>query len=217
MTRLCLVALALLLVGACSASGKKDSQKDEGVWDARAVWDFRGSNVEALWRQDCGASVTAVKAQDPCVIQVMTDAGASQPAMEFFRENGYFLTAFLEAGKVDYGRGAAPWINMGRETPQLFLNGLPPVQEASMLIPRDWQQDASYADFAKKQPQAVPWGEYGELIDSEAVVGGGQEFRLEFPLRMCRACADLAYLRMDYSFDPDGALLSAVLAPLANP
>lgn len=216
MTRLCLLAFALLVL-AVACSDKEEKKKDESAWTAKAVWSFQDRAYVDAWSQACGSSPAVVKAGDQCVIDAMTRSGANQEAVDFLRQNGFFLIAFLEVGRVDYGRGAAPWFNMGRPTQQLFLNGTPAVQEASMLIPRDWQMDAEYADFAKRQTQAFPWGEYGELIDSVSIAGGGQEFRLEFPLRVCRACPDLAYLRMDYSFDAEGGLVDAVLGPLGTP
>ncbi len=173
------------------------------------MWDVSKADA-SLWKQLCNAdSPVLVQEGDPCVVQVMQQAGANQQAIDFYKQNGYFIRVFQEKGRVDYARGSAPWINMGRDTQQLFLNGSPPLQELSSMTPlvpsaTNWKQDARYAPLAQQEPDADPWTEYGELVKSSTAPDGTQSFELSIPLMRCRACPDIGQLILDLDFDSSG-------------
>jgi hypothetical protein len=191
------------------------------VWDTRAVWDVSKA-PDDLWRTVCNAqSPVLVRENDPCIVTVMQRAGAEQQAIDFYKQNGYFIRVFMEKGRIDYARGSAPWINMGRDTQVLFLNGQPPLQELSSLTAvaqsaSDWKKDPRYAEILKSEPNAFPWAEYGDLTSSSTAADGSQKFQLSIPMMMCRACPNVAQLILDLEFDNTGHFKMASLgAPQA--
>jgi hypothetical protein len=163
----------------------------------------------------CGSPIYAVREGDPCIYEVMQKAGAAPEAIDFVRRYGYFLAEFKEQGKVDYGVGSAPWINMGRPTYQLALNGFPALQELNGLIPEDWDKDPRYADVLAKEPNAFPWSEYGGIDSTRRGPDGGMIWTMSFRLAPCRACPDTARIAMDVAWDKNGYLDKVtLLAPL---
>ena len=186
------------------------------VWDARAVWDISKAS-DSLWSQVCNVtSPVLLHGDEACIVQVMQQASAPQQAIDFYKQNGYFIRVFMEKGRVDYARGSAPWINMGRDTQQLFLNGQPPLQEISSMTPvaqsaTAWKQDARYAQIALANPTVDPWTEYGELVQATTSADGTQRFELSIPLMMCRACPNVAQLILDLDFDANGHFAKASL------
>ncbi len=198
-----ITAIAAVTTGAAGTS----------KWDKSTIFNYGFGAPSDAWQQACGKSPAAVKDDDPCILQVMRLGNASPSAVAFYQQQKYFLVTFEEHGRVDYGQAGAPWVNMGRPTPILFLNGSPDIIEAK--IPDDYKKDASYANVLKL-PTATPgstltpledspWGEYGQLT-SVASTSSGQRFVVSYPLRGCRACADDGYLPIAYNFDTQGKL-----------
>jgi hypothetical protein len=221
--------LAALLAG-CSAAEDNDRSSEDSTsprpatqvsppagasqWDASAVFQYGPGVPSDTWQQGCGKSAVAIGAQEPCILQVMKLANASQGAVAFYQKQTYFLASFRETGRVDYGQGGAPWFNMGRPTPIVFLNGSPDIIEAS--VPQDYKTNPLYAKvltpvtrFEGVNFPPTPWLEYGELKSVTSEPGGGQRFVIEFPLRDCRACADVGYLPIAYNFDTQGRLIKS--------
>jgi hypothetical protein len=181
------------------------------IFSARSVWPARGD--DAAWRQACGVSIVQVREGDPCVYTVMQRAGASPEAIDFLRRYGYFLEEFAEKGKVDYGVGSAPWINMGRPTSQLALNGFPALQEISNLIPEDWNKDPRYADVLRREPNTFPWPQYGGIDTTRPGPDNSTIWTMGFRLAPCRACPDTALIAIDIEWDKNGALGKVTLLP----
>ena len=183
------------------------------LFDSRSVWNTRGD--DALWKELCGGSIVQVHEGDPCIYEVMQKAGASPEAIDFVRRYGYFLSDFKEQGKVDYGVGSAPWINMGRPTYQLALNGFPALQELNSLIPDDWDKDPRYADVLQKEPNTFPWSEYGGIDSTRRGLNDSMIWTMSFRLAPCRACPDTARIAIDVEWDKYGSLGKVtLLAPL---
>jgi hypothetical protein len=194
-----------------AASGPAAAAAPGDVFDARSIWQVRPE--DSLWREVCGVSVVQVREGDPCIYDVMQRSGANPEAIDFLRRYGYFLEEFEEKGKVDYGMGSAWWINMGRPTYQLALNGFPALQEISGLIPDDWNKDPRYADVLKKEPNAFPWPEYGGIDATRSGPDGSTVWTMSFRLSPCRACPDTALIAIDVEWDKYGALGKVTLLP----
>jgi hypothetical protein len=218
--------LALLLVGSYAvvagqaptpestpAQGSKATQ----VWDGAAVWPPLDVDL-SVWEAICGKPVGALSPEEgrACAPAVMQQAGASPEAMDFFGVTGYFLDSFEELGPVDYGRGSAPWSNMGRPTQQLFLNGTPAIVEAPLDAVNTWKHDPSYAGVLASDPYLSVWWEYGtvEVSTVDPQPGLSQLVEMAMPLRSCRACAEVGYVSVRYLFDPDGSLVQQTVLPL---
>ena len=223
MRLLVLIALAcLLLAAACSSDDGKSSAGREtpaagasavaNRWDAATVWPYSAPATAAAWQQACGGRTpSSISANDPCVLAAMRASNADPSAVDFYQSQGYFLASFSERGRVDYGQGGAPWFNMGRPTPQLFLNGSPDIIEAPLTD--DYKTNPTYAALLGREARASPWLEYGVLRGVTAQ-GGRQVFTIEYPLRACRACEDLGYLPVTYPFDAQGRLGTPRTEPL---
>jgi hypothetical protein len=134
--------------------------------------------------------------------------GASPEAVQLFEATRLFLLEFQERGTVDVGLASAPWFNMGRSQ-ILLLNGTPSVISIFDLVPRDWHTNPAYAAYSG----ALTWPEYGAVEDSETLPEGGQRMLVHVALRDCRACPDLALMRLALTFDADGAVSEESLLP----
>jgi hypothetical protein len=183
----------------------------QDLFSARAVWPARAD--DAAWKAACGVSIVQVREGDPCIYTVMQRAGANPEAIDFLRRYGYFLEEFQEKGKVDYGIGSAPWINMGRPTYQLALNGFPALQELSGLIPDNWSKDPRYADVLRREPNTFPWPQYGGIDATRPGPDGGTVWTMSFRLAPCRACPDTALIAIDIDWDKNGTLGKVALLP----
>jgi hypothetical protein len=181
----------------------------QDLFSARSVWPVRSD--DATWRQVCGVSIVQVREGDPCIYTVMQRAGANPEAIDFLRRYGYFLAEFEEKGKVDYGVGSAPWVNMGRPTYQLALNGFPALQEVGGLIPESWDKDPRYADILRKDPQTFPWPTYGGIDSTRLGNNSSTIWTMSFRLAPCRACPDSAEIAIDIEWDKNGALDKVML------
>lgn len=194
------------------------------AWDESAVW--QSSVVDlSVWQEVCGTSPGALDPAEGlvCGLEVMAHTGASAQAVEFFQRNGYFLESFEELGLVDYGRGAAPWFNMGRPTQQLFLNaspdGSPDIVDAPLDALDGWQQEPSYTEVAASDPYLSPWHEYGTLEVStlDPQPGVTQLIEIAMPLQSCRACAPVGFATVRYLFDAQGQIVEQALLPFTPP
>jgi hypothetical protein len=200
-----LIALAALGLNAGQAAPLPD------LFDSRAVWEVRPD--DSLWKEVCGGSIVQVREGDPCIYEVMQKAGANPEAIDFLRRYGYFLEEFEEKGKVDYGIGSAPWINMGRPTFQLALNGFPALQEISGLIPDNWDKDPRYAEVLQREPNSFPWSQYGGIDSTRRGPNDSMIWTMSFRLAPCRACPDSALIAIDIEWDKNGALGKVTLLP----
>jgi hypothetical protein len=206
--------LAIVLAVAACACTEDDDDNGTALpaptapaarWDASTVWQYSSPATMAAWQQACSSRTpSSLNENDPCIVAAMRAAGASQSAIDFFQAYKYFLFSFNERGRVDHGQGGAPWFNMGRPTPHLFLNGTPDIIDAD--VPNDYKTNASYAGLLAREPSAFPWLEYGTLTGSSMLAGGVQVLVIEYPLRICRACPDLGYIPVSYPFDSQGRL-----------
>jgi hypothetical protein len=190
------------------------------TWDQSAVW--APSSVDAAtWQAACGKPLPALSEAEgrACAPALMQRAGAPAEAMQFLQLNGYFLQSFQELGPVDYGRGAAPWFNMGRPTQQLFLNGTPVINQMPMDALNGWKTDPSYAGVLAADPQLILWQEYGKLTNSivNPEPGVSEVIEMQVPLRSCRACANVGFAGVRFMFDADGAVVSQTLLPFVGP
>lgn len=180
---------------------------DEG-WDEGAVWeDYYESQVF----DECLPS----DEMQSCVIGVAEDAGASEIALDFIRENEAVLISFEELGVVDYGEVSWPEFNMGRSEPVL-LNGDFGVRYYGAGIPQDWRDaDPSYQAIEKDESGLgpFPWGEYSAL--AEATDGpDGQRLVFETVIQECRACAPVAFLVLELTFTPEGEQTAVNVLPM---
>src|SRR5690348_5204439 len=65
------------------------------VWDAQAVWDVSKA-PDALWKQVCNvSSPVMLRGDEACIVQVMQQANAPQQAIDFYKQNGYFVRIFM--------------------------------------------------------------------------------------------------------------------------
>jgi hypothetical protein len=207
-----LIALFALVISMAVGTNASQAAPLPDLFDSRSVWDTRGD--DSLWKETCGSPIYAVSEGDPCIYEVMQKAGAYPEAIDFVRRYGYFLAEFKEQGKVDYGVGSAPWINMGRPTYQLALNGFPALQEIGGLIPDNWAKDPRYADALAREPNAFPWPEYGGIDQTRRGANDSMIWTMSFRLAPCRACPDTALIAIDITWDKNGNLDKvALLAP----
>ena len=98
---------------------------------------------------------------------------------------------------------------MGRPEP-IFLNSTPAMLPVAWLLPgagpttaQEWLTQPAYA-AALAGANALAWPEYATVTEQPAAPAGGQRFMVAYPLRTCRACANLATLRVVYRFDGTG-------------
>lgn len=154
-----------------------------------------------------------------CVAEAVTAARGRTAAVAFLRQYQVFLESFVEHGRVDVGATAAAWQNMGRPEP-VFLNSTPAMLPVAWLLPVDaattgqtWLSQPAYV-AALGGANAFAWPEYATISEQPAAAGGGQRFLVAYPLRTCRARANLATLRVVYRFDTTGRYLGyELLAP----
>jgi hypothetical protein len=210
MTRSLLVVLASACLAALLTACAGD-ETPSGRWSGATVWQFRVD--AAVWVPCNVQSPAMLKGDEPCIVEVMKQGGASRSAIDFYEQQRFFLVSFDEKGRVDYGRGGAPWVNMGRTTQQLFLNGDPDIIHATLPRPAEWQEQPSYAGVLRQEPNVFPWLEYGTLAGATSDSRGGQSFEIDFPMRVCRACPDLGLMPVTYHFDRQGKLASTEIGP----
>ena len=138
----------------------------------------------------------------------MRTEGAAAAA-DFFAVHRWFLSAFEERGRVDTGYVAAPWFDMSRPQP-VFLGSDPPMLMFDDVLPSTWQ--ATNASFVSAVGGA-PWTTYAK-VETATATPGGQRLVISYPLRQCRACGDLGYLRLQVDFDAAGNMVGRTfLAP----
>jgi hypothetical protein len=133
--------------------------------------------------------------------------------MEFFKQQGFFLVYFEDLGPIDYGRGAAPWFNMGRPSYQLFLNGDPSVAKAALPTDETLKREPSYAAVMANQPSFFPFLEYSKL--GKVVVQPSPDILATIELltevRICRACDVIGFINSRYTFGSSGSIIQVSL------
>ena len=180
----------------------------------------------ALRRPEPGVVVEPSYSRLDCIVAVMQAAGATPDAIAFLQELGYFLSDFEELGAIDFGRGAAPWFNMGRLQQVLFLNGMPYAIEVTDTIRLHYERlrspgmgsdKASYAEVmgTSQFPPGV-WSTRARLASSE-LRNGAQVITLDVPFYMCSACDLLGYMPVEFLFSLTGILLQSTLLPFKAP
>lgn len=181
------------------------------AWDARAIVTKPGDYFRVPCAGVEGGLVFTVStpAAMECVASAVTAAGGSASGVAFLRQYQVFLASFQEHGRVDVGTTAAAWQNMGRPEP-VFLNSTPAMLPVAWLLPgtgpttaQSWLTQPAYAAVLGSA-NALAWPEYATVVEAPAGAGGGQAFLVTYPLRACRACANLATLRVTYRFDASG-------------
>lgn len=169
----------------------------EGAWDDDAVWlDFFDGDIARRIQDEC-APLPAVE----CLIAIAEDSHAGAAVIRFMQRYDATLLLRQPHGRVDFGMVVAPPVNMGRAMP-VFLNGDFGLLYLSELVPHDWQSQPDYAVYS---PMALAWPEYVEIIQV-LDDGAGQDFRVQLPIRDCRACQDRGGLNLSVAFDSSGSL-----------
>jgi hypothetical protein len=201
-----------VVVGAASGGSARASTAQQ-LYSSATVWESHAPDRSTALLDQCGVEPIWLSPDDPrdagCVVRAMRQTDASPDAVQLFEATRLFLLEFQERGTVDVGLASAPWSNMGRSQ-ILLLNGTPSVISIFDLVPRDWQTDPAYAAYLG----VLTWPEYGAVADSEMLADGSQRMLVHVLLRECRACPDLALMRLALTFDTDGGLAdSRLLSP----
>jgi hypothetical protein len=187
-------------------------------WDSKAVT----AKPEVYFRIPCPAAADPTKsnpgvvfspdspASVACIVDTMKSQKESEQAASFLQRYSVFLASFEERGKVDTGTISAPWQNMGRPEP-VFLGSTPGMIPLSLLVGAastgpvgQWLKAPAYASALGSNTDVIAWSEYGKLEAQPASAAGAQRFLATLPIRQCRACADLAQLRVVFDFGADG-------------
>jgi hypothetical protein len=225
------LTLCLLHPLGAVARGEGDSSPDPAVaatsdpldrYSSAAIWNWYAAGLLDRDFSSCGAAT--VFALDPerdprqvgCIAEAMLDLGASAEAERFFEQTHQFLVEIQPEGpRVDLGRASVPWQNMGRGQ-SVFLNGLPramPLYALEETVFAGWQQAAGYPALLARFPRAFPWTEYSRLARNEPLTDGAQRVVLEFSMRECRACPEVAWMPVSFTFDTQGALVQTEVRP----
>lgn len=194
--------VALLLAAGLVSAEATPAVGPEAVWKPPA--DFR-ANVTAACASP-GSNFAA------CFGGQMREAGASDAALAFAERTGNqgYLTAFVDAGKVDIAYAEYPF--RANENALVFLvNGEPPlldVDDLSRIDRKSIEANPSYAGLLGKYPQLA-------LFPAERRAGreprasklriGGQVFGVVYELHDgCHACEKIGYVRIGFEFDVEG-------------
>ncbi|RLT28510.1 MAG: hypothetical protein DWI48_00055 [Chloroflexi bacterium] len=190
-------------------------------WDSKAVT----AKPDVYFRIPCPAAADPTKSNpgvvfapdSPTSVACITDAmkanKESEQAATFLQRYGGFLASVQEQGKVDTGTISAPWQNMGRPE-AVFLGSTPGMIPLSLLVGASstgpvgqWLKAPAYASALGAETDVIAWSEYATLAAQPASPAGTQRFLATLPVRKCRACADLAQLRVMFDFGVDGGYL----------
>ena len=149
----------------------------------------------------------------------MSRAGAPPRAVDFARALGGagYLRRVASAGRVAVGE-AEYLFRAGADAGVLLLNGAPPVVDPSdpaLLGPL--MDDERLAVYRRESPGAAFWPGDADGPAEQPRPRGGQRFVFGLPLRVCRACAELARARAAFDFDGDGRFLGARLLTVVTP
>ena len=192
-------------------------------WGQAAVYENGWDNVKS-W---CDKSPTSLNPflfldDERCIEEAMRFDRARSEAIEFFQATGLFLRDFEELGLVDYGRASAPWSNQNRGE-DFLLNGSPDTLPLWSLVPPDsiWQYEPSYSEMLERYGygpgRPYPWKEYGSLVESVQADGGGQRLLFDYPIKECRVCETVGFLRVAFVFDARGQFIDTQILPLVPP
>jgi len=198
-------------------------------WSANAIWEPGPPNTPpSLWQTHCGVDSAAKYNPSSrgfdCVVEVMKAAGAHPDAIAFLTEYGYFLGSFEELGTVDFGRGQAPWFNMGRWQQVLLLNGVPSNVDVTDKLRLQFetvrrgggQAVASYAGLMAEVNPPIAWPDRTLLASSEPR-NGGQAITVYVMMQAGRANPPVGYMPVEFVISASGALGDVTLLPLRMP
>jgi hypothetical protein len=198
-------------------------------WSVSAIWDPGVPTLAPLWQTHCGVANAAMVNPSnrgfDCVVEVMWAAGAHPEAIAFLKEYGYFLGSFEELGTVDFGRGQAPWFNMGRPQHVLLLNGIPANVELNDTLRLQFetvrtgkgQAASSYAGLLGQASPPIAWADRSFLASSEPR-NGGQAITVYVAMQVGRANTPVGYMPVEFVISPSGVLGQAsTLLPLRAP
>ena len=194
--------VALLLAAGLVSAAPTPSVGPDGVWKPPA--DFRAKVTAACASADSNFAA--------CFVGQMREAGASAAALAFTERTGNqgYLTAFVDAGKVDIAYAEYPF--RANENALVFLvNGEPSlldVDDLSRIDRKNLEANSTYAGLLKKNPKLALFpGERRPGREPRAVKlrNGGQRFFLVYELHDgCHTCKNVGYARIGLDFDAEG-------------
>lgn len=218
---LALAITTALLIFPANARAQDDATpstySDDAIWN----WNPHLDEIASM----CGVDSSFELRPDEqvgdagCVVAAMRALGASDSAVRFFETTGDFLVAYDRHGPVDFGLASSPWVNMGRGE-AVLLNGAPSAILISKAVDgrkEAWATAPGYADLLSRYPDAFPWLEYGGPTSTETSPDGVQSVNAVFDMRECRACANVATLRIALRFDARGVLIGVDVLPPGPP
>jgi hypothetical protein len=175
-----------------------------------AVWAPSAAAVTRL-RDACVAQpVPDVRV---CLLRFMAEAGAPAAALEFSRalDDEGWMTAYTPRGKVSVAEILRPF-RANANAGVLLVGGDPETVDVSRHeLLAALEEDSRLASIKTAHPEAAIWSADPAKPEPAERPGGGQRFLFEFPVRTCRACADLAETQVAFDFNGDGKYLGARL------
>ena len=192
-------------------------------------------NVNALANalQRCSASVGNKDALKSCVDKEMVAARVNQPAIDFFRETGYWLIGFTEAGRIDMANvlatepGAVPQIGIlgpGRQlqvVADLFAAKYPQADTDHQSPFRGDPKFDALQSLAKSHPGqggVVDLRHYDDAqFETALQMATAPKFIVEIGLSNgCRTCGTGVAARYTFSFDLRGNLTETTFQGLCQ-
>jgi predicted secreted protein len=181
-----------------------------------ARWPAGKSFMERVHRE-CGSF--AGEKLGECMVSVMERSGASPQATGFARrlENGGFMHAFRETGKVDIAYVTYPF-RANENQGCLLVNGTPSVidvDDFGCLVTNDLKRDNVYGKLASRFPAISLWP--GDRFSTdfpvmEKLSDNGQRFHVGYRLlNGCHACEVLGSAVFAFDFDGKGKFMGTRL------
>jgi len=185
-------------------SASPDMVGPDAIWPAtKAVLDKFDAQCRRMSIPDTGH----------CLVDFMAGAGAKPAALAFTRrlEGAGYLRALECHGRVSVAYVTYPFRANSNEG-VLLVNGRPPLVDVSDPDRmKDFWQDARLKAIRSRNPEAEIWASDPGRPKVARRKGGGWRFVFMFPVRTCRACADLARLNAAFDFDARGGVLGIFL------
>lgn len=210
------------LVGAgLHAARAVPAEQGVPIYSDATLWNPLAEPFTAAMNRRCGvAMLIDIRPEEHathmgCIVAAMRDTGASPEAIRFFEATRYFLVRFEEAGRIDIGLAASPWLDMGRGE-MVFLNGSPSAILLSFAFDFSdsaWESLPAYAEVKRRAPNAFPWPVNATAQANEALADDRQRITMAIPLRDCRACPNVASMPIAFTFDAAGVLLTRDILP----
>jgi len=176
----------------------------DAVWPAtKAVLDEFDAQCRRMSVPDTGH----------CLVDFMAGAGAKPAALAFTRrlEGEGYLRTLERHGQVSVAYVTYPFRANSNEG-VLLVNGRPPLVDVSDPDRlKDFWNDPRLKVLHVRNPEAEIWASDPGRPKAARRKGGGRRFAFVFPVRTCRACADLALLRAAFDFDARGEFLGVYL------